>query len=128
PDFSCAGRAKFPRDGLTDQIDARLDRKRDYRLLPADFVGELADPLGRHPEYVVGEPDVIGRDFVLQAAHLFGHGGSRALAVTAAERRLGAPVARVGAATRRGDVPRKVAMRADPRLAISVGVDQVPGG
>ena len=110
------------------QVDARLHREGDHRVAHGERVGEPLDPAVGEAEDVVGEPDVVGSDGLLQPRHLLGHVRGAALGVARPVERLRAPVAAVGAAARRHDVPRQAPVRLGPRRPVLRLVDEVPGG
>ena len=89
---------------------------------------ELGDPVRAEAEDVVGKPDVIRRESLLEMGHLGGDLAGTALQIAVAPDRLGAPVAPERAAARGRHVETEVAVSVLPDAAIAFDVDEVPGG
>src|SRR5262249_4434823 len=111
-----------------DEVDPGLHSEGRAAARFLDLLGQSRGPLDVEAEDVVGEPDVIRCDFALQKDELSDDVGWRAGGIAAAEGRLRAPVAGVGAAARTCHVPGELAVGARPGAAVGFDVQKVPRG
>ena len=110
-----------------EQIRATQALERGGHAFSLDKIGEALHPAGLEAKDVVDEPDVVGVVGRFEPLELGDDTLGAADVVPLAPDRLGAPVAVIGAATRRGHVHREVAVPRRPDLAVTPDIDQVPG-
>ena len=111
---------------IRSQRDCMLERH--LRSQRFHGCGELLRPLLREREDVVGEPEMVGLETVLELQHFLRHQGRGPAVVGVTPDGLGAPVAAIRAAAAGNHIQRKVAVGRMPGAAIGLGIHQVPGG
>src|SRR6185312_739140 len=89
--------------------------------------GKIVHPVTVEPEDVVGEPDVVGAERVLQVTHFHGDFAGVAAPVVVSPDRLGAPVAVEWTTPRGRHVEAEVTVSLAPHHPVAFDVDKVPG-
>src|SRR6185437_16019969 len=114
PRFRATG--TFERGGhrLGAQVGTSLDREWHHAVIAAQALGKFVHPIAVESEDIVGEPDVVGAERVLQVTHFRGDFAGVAAAVMIAPDRLGAPVAVERAAPRSRHVEAEVTVTFQP--------------
>src|SRR3984957_20261374 len=96
PTLAASGALQFPCHGTADEVGARLNREGYGAARRVHRGGKVCHPIHAESEDVVGKPDVVGIEGVLQIGHFGGDVCRRALEIAVSPDRFGAPVAAEG--------------------------------